>query len=161
MYSFSKSRNRKISLPAAVKSPWSESSRSRNRLISLWHVWNGTQNTNKSHKRIKMHIFGFNYFLEIRQIVRQRNAEWTVVARPKKKKREATQAIILTTFCRNRSSLSHFNRVTSCFRPSICIVVSGGTIILFDATTPSKHNEHAFVVASADDIDSKPVSLST
>lgn len=40
MYSFNKSRNRRISLPAAVKSPWSDSSRSRNRLISLWHVWN-------------------------------------------------------------------------------------------------------------------------
>lgn len=66
-----------------------------------------------------------------------------------------------TTFCRNRSNLSHFNRVTSCFKPSICIFVSGATIILFDATTPSKHIEHAFVVASADDIDSKPVSLST
>lgn len=40
MYSFNKSRSRKISLPAAVRSPCSESSRSRNRLISLWHVWN-------------------------------------------------------------------------------------------------------------------------
>lgn len=38
IYSFSKSRNRNISLPAAAKSPCSESSRSRNRLISLWHV---------------------------------------------------------------------------------------------------------------------------
>lgn len=68
---------------------------------------------------------------------------------------------VLTTFCRNKSNLSHFSRVTSCLRPSICIPASGGTIIPPDATTPSKHNEHAFVVASADDIDSKPVSLST
>lgn len=44
IYSFSKSRNRKISLPAAVKSPCNDSSRSRNRLMSLWHVWNLTEN---------------------------------------------------------------------------------------------------------------------
>lgn len=38
IYSFSKSRNRKISLPAAAKSPCNDSSRSRNRLMSRWHV---------------------------------------------------------------------------------------------------------------------------
>lgn len=39
-YSFSKSRNRRISFPAAAKSPCSESSRSLNRLMSRWHVCN-------------------------------------------------------------------------------------------------------------------------
>lgn len=34
IYSFSKSLSRRISLPAAAKSPWSDSSRSRNRLMS-------------------------------------------------------------------------------------------------------------------------------
>lgn len=38
IYSFSKSRNRKISLPAAAKSPCRDNSRSRNRLMSRWHV---------------------------------------------------------------------------------------------------------------------------
>lgn len=38
MYSFSKSRSRSISLPAAAKSPCSDNSRSRKRLISRWHV---------------------------------------------------------------------------------------------------------------------------
>lgn len=37
-YSLSKSRNRKISLPAAAKSPCNDNSRSRNRFMSLWHV---------------------------------------------------------------------------------------------------------------------------
>lgn len=46
IYSFSKSRNRNISLPAAAKSPCSESSRSRNRLMSLWHVYNKSNNFN-------------------------------------------------------------------------------------------------------------------
>lgn len=71
------------------------------------------------------------------------------------------KSLQLTTFWRSKSNLSHFNRVTSCFKPSICTATSADGIILFGATTPSKHNEHAFVVASADDIDSKPVSLST
>lgn len=39
IYSFNRSRNRKISFPAAAKSPCKDNSRSRNRLISLWHVW--------------------------------------------------------------------------------------------------------------------------
>lgn len=36
-----------------------------------------------------------------------------------------------------------------------------GPIIPLALTTPSKHNEQALVVASAEDIDSSPVSLST
>lgn len=39
MYSFSKSRSRRISLPAAARSPCSDSSRSRSRLMSRWQVW--------------------------------------------------------------------------------------------------------------------------
>lgn len=147
IYSFSKSRNRKISLPAAVKSPCNDSSRSRNRLMSLWHVWNLTENKMVSVK-IQRRDSERVYKSEDLSIF-----SWTF--------RKHSTNRILTTFCRNRSSLSHFNLVTSCFKPSICIFASGGTIILLDATTPSKHNEHAFVVASADDIDSKPVSLST
>uniref|UniRef100_A0A8D8C346 (northern house mosquito) hypothetical protein n=1 Tax=Culex pipiens TaxID=7175 RepID=A0A8D8C346_CULPI len=38
MYSFSKSRSRRISLPAAARSPCSDSSRSRSRLMSRWQV---------------------------------------------------------------------------------------------------------------------------
>lgn len=69
----------------------------------------------------------------------------------------------LTTFCRNRSNLSHFKRVTSCRRLSICRPASGGTLPIMtpEPTTPSKHSEHDLVVVSADDIDSRPVSLST
>lgn len=38
-YSFNRSRNRKISLPAAARSPCNDNSRSRKRLMSRWHVW--------------------------------------------------------------------------------------------------------------------------
>ena len=38
IYSLSKSLRRKISLPAAAKSPCKESSRSRRRLMSRWQV---------------------------------------------------------------------------------------------------------------------------
>lgn len=40
MYSLSRSLKRRISLPAAAKSPCRESSRSRRRLMSRWQVCN-------------------------------------------------------------------------------------------------------------------------
>lgn len=60
---------------------------------------------------------------------------------------------LLTTFCRKRSNLSHFNRVTSSRSPSF----------VGPAALPglSWHTLHDLAPVSALDIDSKPVSLST
>lgn len=79
---------------------------------------------------------------------------------------------MLTTFCRNRSNLSHLSLVTSWRKLSIWWPDSKCTPLPSLAPArpaapwseaippPSVHSEHALVVASADDIDSKPVSLS-
>lgn len=59
----------------------------------------------------------------------------------------------LTTFCLNSSSLSHFNLVTSCRRPST-------RESLFEAS--QQHMPQGFPLGvSADDMLSRPVSLST
>lgn len=57
----------------------------------------------------------------------------------------------LTTFCLNSSSLSHFSLVTSCRRPSTR-----------ESFCASQHRLHGFPLGvSADDMLSRPVSLST
>lgn len=64
----------------------------------------------------------------------------------------------LTTFCRSKSNLSHFSLVTSWARASCCEVP-------FPPADPLSGRSwqwlQAFAAVSADDIDSKPVSLST
>lgn len=79
--SCSSSRSRRISLLAAERSPWSESSRSLSRLMSRWHVCEE------------------NWVKELSDKI-------------------AARFFMLTTFCLNKSNLSHFSFVISCLSSS-------------------------------------------
>lgn len=93
---------------------------------------------------------------------------------------KSVHEFVHTTFCLNRSSLSHFRRATSWRRASACWAHRCGE----QASAPdsawvvkvgresdaeplsvaeglSAHSEQALVVASAEDMDSSPVSEST
>lgn len=82
---------------------------------------------------------------------------WVVRGRQRKRERESEKYMCgkkrLTTFCLNSSSLSHFNLVTSCRRPSTRESLFGAS---------QQHMLQGLPLGvSADDMLSKPVSLST
>lgn len=121
-YSFRRFRRRMISFEAVCKSPCNWSSFSFSFLISLWHAWRDKE----------------------KQCVKCGSLSGITVS--------TVIYFILTTFWRNKSSLSHFNLLISSFSPSLFLTVASS----------SRHREQDRLFGvPAEDMDSSPVSESS